>query len=167
MTEWKNLPDWPMYEISDDGQVRRTVQGRNWPAGKIKTPQRMPNGYLQVHLYSGGRCYSRGIHRLLCLAFYGPPPSAEHEAAHRNGARQDNRINNLRWVTKIKNAEDRDDHGRTARGERGGNSKLTTNQVESIRANPEKALQRVLADRFGVSRKTIVDIVTRKTWRHL
>ena len=55
-----------------------------------------------------------------------------------------------------------------ARGERSGNAKLTDGDVKAIReAAKNGTLQRVIAARYGVSKKQISCIVTRTQWSHI
>ena len=109
MAEWRvvaNTGD--AYEVSSDGQVRsvaRTVVVRNqWGASARRLPCKLltvfahSNGYRQVSL-AGGMRY---VHRLVATTFIGEQPP-EHEVDHINGDRADNRVSNLRWVTKAGN----------------------------------------------------------------
>lgn len=67
--------------------------------------------------------------------------------------------------TRLDNALDAVERGRTAKGTRSGLSKLTEEQVLEIRASSES--QKNLADRYGVS-ATIVSLAQRgKTWKHV
>lgn len=71
--------------------------------------------------------------------------------------------------THQENAEDRDRKGRGAYGERSKMSKLTEIDILSIR-NERAAMQTSypkLADRYKVSRHTIINICSRRTWRHI
>ena len=43
------------------------------------------------------------IHQIVATAFYGTPPSKEYIVDHQDGNRQNNRPNNLRWVTREEN----------------------------------------------------------------
>jgi hypothetical protein len=52
------------------------------------------------------------------------------------------------------------------RGSRNGQSKLTEELVRQIRAE-WRFYKHGLADRFGVDRTTILDVVKRKTWAHI
>jgi len=53
-------------------------------------------------------------------------------------------------------------------GERNGASKLTDVEVMSIRRLLQKGLtQQAIAERFGVTQRTISDIKLRKKWRHV
>lgn len=99
--QWKNIPGWPKYQVSDEGGVRRVRQDNNWLAGKILQPG-PANGYLNIHLYRDSKCHSYGVHTLVCLAFHGPRPTHKHQVAHFNGDKTDNRITNLRWHSQSK-----------------------------------------------------------------
>lgn len=66
-------------------------------------PQRDKNGYKVVVLKTGGRYKTIGVHRLVCDAFHGAPPSPKHQPDHINGDRSDNRPINLEWVTPKEN----------------------------------------------------------------
>lgn len=59
--------------------------------------------------------------------------------------------------------------GRTTRGERAPNSKLTEDRVAEIRRryNGGGVTQQELADEIGVSRQTIGDAITGKRWAHV
>jgi hypothetical protein len=70
--------------------------------------------------------------------------------------------------TPADNAADRDQKGRTARGERAGGVKLTEEQVITIRWLHDNGLTlRALAAMYGVSYSNIGRITTRDTWRHI
>ena len=70
--------------------------------------------------------------------------------------------------TDLDNARDRDAKGRRLApiGEANGRAKLTAAEVESIRAEFAAARPRAeLALQYGVSRKSIDDIIARRTWK--
>lgn len=94
--------------------------------GQIKLPENsseMPNGGIRKyktkwisgvkrrasktarHGYYGimyrGKNYK--VHRLICEAFYGPPPSTSSVVLHLNEDAMDNRPENLRWGTQEEN----------------------------------------------------------------
>lgn len=105
---WKDIPGFEgAYQVSDLGRVRsldRSYSQRNrWGLatngrrkGKVLSPARGTNGYISYQLGSGVR---RLAHRLVATAFLGPPSPGE-EVNHRNGIRDDNRLENLEWVTR-------------------------------------------------------------------
>lgn len=66
----------------------------------------------------------------------------------------------LREGTNQENVDDKLKSGRQPRGEKNGRAKLTSEQVEAIKANPDGLTQYKLADLYGVKRACIA---TRKT----
>lgn len=86
---------------------------RNKPA--IVQPTDNGNGYKTVMLRVGGRSTRFYVHRMILEAFVSLPPTEAHQAAHWNGVRDDNRLENLRWATPAENHADIDRHG-TRRG---------------------------------------------------
>lgn len=75
----------------------------------------------------------------------------------------------LREGSHLDNAGDRVQRNRQTKGEDVSISRLTAQDVLQIRAAwvPIKVSQQTLARKYGVSRYTISDIITRKTWRHI
>lgn len=63
------------------------------------------------------------------------------------------------------NSADMAQKGRSARGEKNANSRLTPDDVRNIRASNETL--KVLAGQYGVSAATISCIRRRLTWKHL
>jgi hypothetical protein len=114
---WLPVPGYEgVYEVSDLGRVRsvdRTVTGRAGSPrplrGKILRPY-MSRGYEIIQLARFGRREYRPVHRLVLLAYVGPPPLG-HEACHGDGDRVNNRLANLRWGTKSENMQDKLLHG--------------------------------------------------------
>ena len=62
------------------------------------------NGYLYVNLYQDGKLKHHTIHRLVGV-YYIPNPENKPFLDHINRNRKDNRIENLRWVTKSENCQ--------------------------------------------------------------
>jgi hypothetical protein len=93
--EWRDIPNWAgRYQVSNLGRVRG-VKG-------MLRPNVMRNGYLCVHLYSGGKHTRKPvtIHKLVASVFL---DSAADEVNHINFDRADNRAVNLEWVTRLDN----------------------------------------------------------------
>lgn len=96
MTEdWAPIPSADGYFVSRSGAVRG-------PRGAISTPA-TKRGYLTCSIRINGQKATTTVQRLVLLAFVGPPPSARHEANHKNGRKQDNAVENLEWVTRVEN----------------------------------------------------------------
>lgn len=56
------------------------------------------NGYLVATLSVEGQRIRTGVHRLVASAFL-PNPEGKPQVNHKNGNKQDNRIENLEWAT--------------------------------------------------------------------
>lgn len=120
--QWRPVPGFEgEYEVSSEGRVRslaRTVVRRNGspmtiPA-KEKSQRILENGYMQVYLWSAGKARGFFVHRLVLLAFVGVPDDPKMEAHHGpDPNRQNNRLANLRWVTKSENIREAMERKRT------------------------------------------------------
>lgn len=180
--EWRVITDFPDYEVSSLGRVRRARPSRRNHAPRVLTPWIGNHGYEVVRLVRDGAAISRLVHRIVCEAFHGLAPAAGHQVAHGDGTRRNNCADNLRWATRSENMEDARRHGvmpmgqrhgrarspeKTPRGERHGHAKLTESQVTAIQAAPHSpGSGRALAARYGVSPATISLIRSGKTWAH-
>lgn len=128
--EWQEIPQYPKYEVSNWGRVRRLEPYRSTIVGKLLKPDRQRGGYLLFRL--GGKAVS--AHRLVAMTFIGPPPTAIHLAAHGDGIRSHNWPGNLSWKTPKENAADRVRHGTAPVGEKNPRAILSDIQVQLIRA---------------------------------
>lgn len=162
LEEWKPIEGFEnVYEVSNMGRIRRLL---------CKTP-RIIKGckgqYYRVQLCYGDNKRQARIHRLVLETFIGPcPPNME--AAHLNGNYYDNNLENLKWVTKKENHSHKWLHGTAQCGERASINKLKESQVLKIRNLRERGfVVGVIAEKFNISKNTIYDICTRKTWRHI
>lgn len=156
--EWRSVPGWPAYEVSDSGEIRRF--GKN----KIRRPFHCQDGYLRIAVFNKGHRDDIYVHVLVCLAFVGERPSDLHQVAHNNGVRNDNRASNLRWATAVENQADQLIHGTKKRGTATGRAKLKDDEVREIRASLQTSTVRTLASRYGVSRWLISRIKTGEAW---
>jgi len=161
--EWKPIPGWVGYEVSEFGDVRRAKTGRAikpWVNGKTR--------YTFFSLYSRNVKKNIPAHRLVALAFLGLPPSPGYVVAHNDGTRNNNHQSNLRWDTPKGNMADRVEHGTSNRGARNGMSKLNEIDVNAIRKMAQMGIPRsLIADGFGFSRQGVDDIINRRRWRHI
>jgi len=97
--EWKPIPGFEMYEISSAGQIKRTRYSNNRKGHELKQA-RDKDGYMRCVLWKDGKGYARKVHRLLAIAFLGENTG---DVNHKNGIRDDNRIENVEWVSHLQN----------------------------------------------------------------
>lgn len=94
--EWKKIAGYPNYSVSSIGRVR------NDKTNKLLRPGRQSNGYLTVALCHDGKQRSHLVHRLVAVAFL-PNERSKPQVNHKNGARDDSRLENLEWTTQSEN----------------------------------------------------------------
>ncbi len=108
--QWKPIEGFDRYEVSDLGNVRNlggyAVNKRLDGSGGRLVPPRLlrpflvkTTGYLQVLLPDRKK---HSVHRLVARAFHGEP-SPGHVVNHKNAVRDDNRAENLEWLTHSEN----------------------------------------------------------------
>lgn len=183
--EWREIPGFPMYEVSDQGRVRSWQPQSHTAAPRVQPRVLRPGRsgkrrlYTYVNLCRDGVPFMRYVHRLVLEAFVGPCPAGMECRHFPNAAPTDNRLVNLSWGTRIENAEDKVTHGTTLRGRtkppetvlRGdahGRRKLSSEQVLTIRELLSGGVsQSELAEEYGVTYATINNIRLRKNWSHL
>jgi len=110
---------------------------------------------------------SHYVHRLVCEAAHGAPPTQKHEAAHSCGTPPCVAKNHLSWKTREGNQADRLLHGTHNRGEKHNMVKLKEAQVIEIRALKGLETQRSIAKRYGVTFQTISVIQSGRIWSWL
>ena len=87
------------YSVRDNGAIfryplngqRQRPTDNNWTFGKLN----INTGYLEIA--------SVRIHRIVAAAFHGEAPTKEHVVDHIDTNKQNNRPDNLRWVTRLEN----------------------------------------------------------------
>ncbi len=175
MENWKPIPEWEgLYEVSDLSRVRsldrmvtcfggqRLVEGRIMV---LKPPNRT-SSYFKVGLRRPGERQWFQVHRLVAMAFIGPPPSPELAwVLHRDDNPLNNAIENLYWGTSKDNAADRIRHGTAVHGKRYWSTKMTEDGVRSIRRRyaAGESGPKIAAD-TGIHCSTVYDIINRLTW---
>ena len=98
MEDWKPINGHPDYYISSHGRVKSLKNNDEVILKQSKTRL----GYVRVWLYNNGCRKEKHLHRLIALAFI-PNPDNIPEIDHINRKKDDNRIENLRWVSRSNN----------------------------------------------------------------
>jgi hypothetical protein len=157
-----------LYEVSSFGRVRRSSASRMAPAGYILKSRLTWDGYVEYGLCRRQRYWHVKAHRLVALAFLGPPPFPGAHVAHSDGDKTNNHVSNLRWATPAENEADKRRHG-TKRGAHPGEghhrAKLTVAIVQRMRrqAVAGSALP-AIARQFGVAKTTAYQAIVGQTW---
>lgn len=162
---WKDLPQFPKYQISNLGNLRSFRKGR-W---KPRKAVRYKGGYWRVALRPGGKGPGKlfSLHCLVLEAFVGPCPEGM-ECRHKDGDSDNNRLDNLEWSTHLDNMRDRKAHGTDNMGARHPMAKMTDEDVHELRRLRADGWNRYqLAERFGISPSTAKKIYLRLLWQHI
>lgn len=146
------LPDG--YEVTEDGKIYSTKS--NWRNLGRREMSQFPNsyGYMSVNLTHNKTKVKRMVHLLVAYKYLPPKPSSMHQIRHLDGNKLNNCASNLKWGTALENADDRDRHGNTKRGQNHHSSKLSDQQRKEIIYDSELN-QRKLAEKYKVEQTTI------------
>lgn len=170
---WLAVPGYEgIYEVSDLGRVRSIPRidnlGRHWRGLILRPAPQARTGYLGVRLSRSGVTSTHAIHRLVMLAFIGPPPPGQ-EVCHGPNGRLDNRLSELSYGTHAKNSgPDKARDGTLARGSDAPGAKLSEADVREIRRRHAAGeLHREIAKDFPVGKGAISAAVSGRDWGHL
>lgn len=175
-----------------EGLYSATADGRIWSHGRMVQEQRrtrripadwlMPMtdrlGYGRVNLYCDGKKHRWLVHRLIALAFLGPPPPGRDVINHKDLDPSNNHFTNLEWCSVGENNQ----HAWNSRPERVVPAKLleahqvavrdlrklTEGQVRFLRKRRAAgATYQSLAEEFNVSLATARNAAIRITYAHV
>ena len=121
-----------------------------------------PKGYQTISMSHENKKVTKSVHRLICIAFHGEPPTPTSEVRHQDGDSSNNRPSNLCWGTAVENWQDKRLHGRATEGEKHWASKFTNQERTHIRWAVQNGLcsQRHAARALGVALSSIQGIVS-------
>ncbi len=166
---WRSILNFEnLYEISNFGRIRRIQPSRRLKAKRILKPI-IQNGYAHITLCKDNKKIRKQIHRLVLEAFVSLCPK-NMECNHKNGIKDDNRLDNLEWCTKSQNIFHMYNKLgiKLNQGVNNGMSKLKEKDIFKIRESyrlgdtPQK-----ISNKFGVSSKTIRNVINKQTWKHI
>lgn len=120
------------------------------------------NGYLSVKI--GGKLLN--IHRLVGELFI-PNPNNKKEINHIDGNKENNKVENLEWVSPSENIQHKIHQlGKEHRGSKNGMAKLTLEDVDKIKVLYQAGYsQKKLGEMFGLTQGKISNVVNGKSYK--
>lgn len=156
----RDVPGFSLYKVSRAGELYSKK-------GKL-SPGVANNGYRYATLRGDdGKRHNKTVHSLVVAAWF--PGEVGECVNHKNGDKTDNRVDNLEVTTYLANNV----HAlkvlkvRRAKGVECHSCKLTEDDVRRIRACWPLHSASTIAEAFGISKQTVLDIANRRKWRHI
>jgi len=142
------------YLVTEDGRVYSTI------LKAYRKLHKMPNGYMRATIIVDGKICSFLVHRMVSECYIHNFNNLEF-VNHINSNRQDNRVENLEWCTRLENAAHMIKMNRQSR-------KLNPNQVVIIKTKLKSNTKvSKLAQEFNVTFGCIDAIKAGRTWKHV
>lgn len=174
---WAPIPGYKsLYEVSDQGDVRSLDRIVKYPGGKsdrlfkgkiLKQSLHVNKRYYGLRLSKQGKTKLWLTHQLVAMAFLGPQPLGM-VICHGPDGQLCNTVKNLSYDTPAKNSFDQWRDGTKLHGEKCSWSKLTANQVKTIKEEYASGVRnKELAIKYKVSPSRICDIIKGRGWNHL
>lgn len=161
--EWRVIPEFPEYEASSLGRVRRS------DTGFMRKPSETLASLILTLRHASGLRQTQNVGALVLMAFVGPRP-AKYDTSHLNGNFRDNRVENLAWETRVQNMARKAEHGTNVapRGSDHYRAKLDEAKVLDIRTRLAAGVRNIdLAREYGVAKSLIWAIKAGRIWAHV
>lgn len=178
---WKPIKGYEgYYEVSNIGNVRSLdreikINNKIWKLkGKLLKKRIESNGYLAVVLFVDSNRNSQKIHRLVADAFI-DNANNKKEVNHINFIKDDNRVENLEWVTRSENMKHAGVNGKLGGvkgmfvGSKSVRSKIKEEDVIEMRRLKENGLSSTQIQKIfpNLNARHIRDILNRIYWKHI
>jgi len=170
---WKDVKGFEnIYVVSNYSRIKSLIRKtKTWQIHKeiIVSTNSKARGYVKFPAHKDGKRYNLLFHRIIAEAWI-PNPNNFPDVNHINAIRDDNRIENLEWVTHSMNIRHAYKMGnKNQKGEKNNSAKINQNIANNIRIYHEQfphLSQKEIGKVFGLSREHIKDIVNYKTWNY-
>ena len=168
---WIEAANFEKYEVSNDGLMRNKRPRSDRPELLKGSPDK--DGYIRYALRANGKTWNRISHRIVWESFVGPIPLGM-QINHKNGVKNDNRLENLEVMTPSQNVL----HSfrvlgkkpciNPSPGSRNGRAKLNEASVRDIKkAISDGETVSSLSLKYDVSPATVYFIKDGVTWKHV
>lgn len=147
------------YEVFSDGTILP-------PSGRKLNPFKTKKGYLFGMFREDGKWTTRSIHRVIARTWI-PNPYNLSDVDHINGVRDDNRVENLRWLSHSDNIRHSYTSGnRDAKGAKNANSVYSEDQIRALcdLYSREPIYPTEASRRTGIRTITCAHVLRRKQW---
>ena len=140
------------------------IYGKN---GKILKTQRNEKGYETIHLQNKNISLSTSVHRLVARVFI-PNPENKPEVNHINGIRDDNRVENLEWVTSKENKRHAMEKLGNGYGQTHSQAQITEEQVRAVCDMIMDNYRSVdIAKKLDIYIEKVRSIRKKQSWQHI
>jgi len=187
---WKEINGFSDYMVSSYGRIKSLKFGKE----RILKLGKNKYGYLQFILYKNNKKYTKTIHRLVLETFNPIENMDKLEGNHKDGNKENNRLDNLEWCTYYENRKHAIENGlinnkdinnpnygnhyseetkrkqsEKMRGENNPNSILTEEKVIEIWKYLKEGIltHKEIGEKFGFARPTISNIKNGRSWKHI
>lgn len=154
MENWKTIPEFDRYSVSDYGRVM------NNQTGQVISQRLSRNGYLRVNLRKGDVEYEKPtvihVHRMVGLCFV-DNPLKKPQLNHIDGDKKNNHVSNLEWVTSSENINHAYDNDLISKVRVPMNEQRRINNVESHLRPGYREKMQIINKESGLT-KTIIQI---------
>lgn len=159
----KVLEEFPLYRIYEDGTLISYVRNKPY---KIKWGLDK-QGYLKTNIFDYNKNRKKvSQHRMLAMAFV-PNTENKNTVNHINGAKDDNRLENLEWLTQKENdRHSRDVLGNDWVGEKHPASRYSNKEIKQVidKLNEGLANKEIIQLLPWVKIETLHEIRRKKRW---
>lgn len=168
LVEWRKIPGFSAYSVSENGLVRRDIRLHNSMPGPVSRSIN-DRGYWKTAIRGDdGRNRTITVHTLVALAFLGPRPDGA-VICHNDSDPTNARYTNLRYGTPKSNTADAIAAGSLCMGSRHPRAKLTESDIPKIHAMwaSGRFKQADIGAMFGVSQRAIWQVLHKIKWKHV